>query len=249
MLLASGAVPLTISPGTYELRRGDDRSSIANTSLTHTSRTKLTHDAEQFLYLASRHRNARRFELLAKNYEDISQALTDTPARLTPAQRDVIGEDYNTAINVFGAAEVTGPAINPNFEPATVSNDLTDNTVAIIDDLLTVPALTRLQRFLLESTIWHDFSHIAGFVASYLEDGLASPLLLQIIDEFRSRLPNLLGDKPLTQAWAFKGLEPASTIALHADDAALSLNLWLTPNDANLSPNCAGAHYLHHSPA
>ena len=43
-----------------------------------------------------------------------------------------------------------------------------------------------MQRFLLESTIWHDFSHIDGFVASYLEDGLACPLLLQIADELRA---------------------------------------------------------------
>ena len=60
-----------------------------------------------------------------------------------------------------------------------------------------------------ESTIWHDFTHIDGFVASYLEDGLACPLLLQIADELRATFPGILGPHPLTQAWAFKGLEAA----------------------------------------
>ena len=57
-----------------------------------------------------------------------------------------------------------------------------------VDDLLTPQALNSLRRFLLESTIWHDFSHIDGFVASYLEDGLACPLLLQIADDLPPRV-------------------------------------------------------------
>ena len=68
------------------------------------------------------------------------------------------------------------------------------------DDLPTPPALAALKRHLLESTIWHDFSHIGGFVASYLEDGLACPLLLQIADEIRGAFPDLLKGHPLSQA-------------------------------------------------
>ena len=84
------------------------------------------------------------------------------------------------------------------------------------------------------------FSHIGGFVASYLEDGLASPLMLQIADELRQTLPDILGPHPLTQAWAFKGLKPDATVDLHADDAAISVNLWLTPNTANSEPETGG---------
>ncbi len=93
---------------------------------------------------------------------------------------------------------------------------------------------------MLESTIWHDFSHIGGFVASYLEDGLACPLILQIADEIRSSFRDVLGEHPLTQAWAFKGLRAASAIDAHADDAAISLNFWVTPTEANLKPGRGG---------
>jgi hypothetical protein len=92
----------------------------------------------------------------------------------------------------------------------------------------------------LESTIWHDFSHIGGFVASYLEDGLACPLLLQIVDETRRAFPELLGAHPLTQAWAFKGLEAKAAIDAHADDAAISVNFWVTPDHANINPGRGG---------
>ena len=110
----------------------------------------------------------------------------------------------------------------------------------MFDDLLTPPALLRLKRYLLESTIWHDFSHIGGFVASYLEDGLACPLLLQIADELRVAFPELLRKHPLTQAWAFKGLEGQAAIDAHADDAAINVNFWVTPDDANLNPDGGG---------
>ena len=109
-----------------------------------------------------------------------------------------------------------------------------------VDDLLTPQALDSLRRFLLESTIWHDFSHIDGFVASYLEDGLACPLLLQIADELRRAFPDILGQHPLSQAWAFKGLRPQSAVDVHADDAAVSVNFWVTPTEANLDPARGG---------
>jgi hypothetical protein len=109
-----------------------------------------------------------------------------------------------------------------------------------VDDLLTPQALDSLWRFLLESTIWHEFSHIDGFVASYLEDGLACPLLLQIADELRHAFPDILGENPLSQAWAFKGLQAQAAVDVHADDAAVSVNFWVTPTEANLDPEHGG---------
>lgn len=226
---------------TYELRRGDDHVTIANRSLTHTSRDKLLHDAEQFLYLAKRHRDARRFELLARAYRETAGRLpANGEVLLSDADRDLIGADYNTAITIFGAAELPDATITPTLDHRSVSRTLEHDGAAIIDGLLTPKAHERLRRFLLESTVWHDFTHIGGFVASYIEDGLASPLLLQIAGELRMRLDPLLADAPLVQAWAFKGLEPRSTVDLHADDAQLSLNLWLTPDAANSDTNSGG---------
>src|SRR5262249_11417069 len=77
-------------------------------------------------------------------------------------------------------------------------------------------------------------------VASYLEDGLACPLVLQIADELRHAFAELLAPHPLTQAWAFKGLEGRAAVDVHADDAAVSVNFWVTPTDANLDPGRGG---------
>ena len=225
---------------TYELRRGDDRTTIARKSLTTATRDKLEHDAEQFLYLSQRTRDRQRFELLARNYRTIAAELSDDVTALSAAQIEVLGEDYNAPIHLRAAPEASGHAVNERADLATLTARFNAQGAIAVDDLLTPQAFYSLRRFLLESTIWHDFSHIAGFVASYLEDGLACPLVLQIADDLRRAFPEILGGQPLSQAWAFKGLQAQAAVDVHADDAAVSVNFWVTPTEANLDPGHGG---------
>jgi tetratricopeptide (TPR) repeat protein len=219
---------------TYELRRGDDRTTIALRSLTMTTRHKLEHDAEQFRYLSQRTRERLRFELLARSYRAVAEQVANDVTALSDAQIDVLGGHYNTPIHLCAVPEVAGRAVNEPADRAAQTAEFDERGAIFVDDLLTPEALYSLRQFLLESTIWHDFSHIDGFVASYLEDGLACPLLLQIADDLRRAFPDILGAHRLSQAWAFKGLRAQSSIDVHADDAAVSVNFWVTPTQANL---------------
>ncbi len=227
---------------TYELRRGEDRSGMAATSLGFATRAKLRHDADQFRYLGTRRRDGKRFEMMARSYDAVGDGFAEAATKLDADQLETIGEDYNTAIHISPAPEVPDGAINPLLDAGAITQRFGDGNGGAVwfDDLLAPPALAGLRRYLLESTIWHGFDHIGGFVASYLEDGLACPLLLQIADELRARFPDLLGRHPLSQAWAFKGLEAQAEVEAHADDGAISLNFWVTPNEANRDPTRGG---------
>ncbi len=227
---------------TYELRRGEDRSGIAAKTLTMATRSKLLHDAEQFRFLSGRRRDRPRFEALARNYEEVAKEVAEQATTLFGRQIDVLGEDYNTAINICGAPELPGRTVSARPDHDALMRRFKEQQTGAVwfDGLLTPPALAGLKRYLLESTIWHDFSHIGGFVASYLEDGLACPLLLQVADEIRGAFPELLEQHPLSQAWAFKGLETKAAVDAHADDAAVSINFWVTPDAANLDPERGG---------
>jgi hypothetical protein len=227
---------------TYDLRRGDMRTGIGDKSLNQASRGKLLHDAAQFRFLAANGREKQRFESLARKYEDAAQHAPDGIFAISDELTDLLGDDYNRAINLRGAPEIPDGAVRqrPDYKEIMRSFNQDQNGIAWFDDLLTPKALAALQRYLLESTIWHDFSHIGGFVASYLEDGLACPLILQIADEMRAVFPETLGTLPLSQAWAFKGIESRATIAAHADDAAVSVNFWVTPDEGNLDPTSGG---------
>lgn len=227
---------------TYDLRRGEDRNGMANRSLRMATRSKLQHDTDLFRHLPPRVRDGRRFETLARLYESVADEVADEPVELSASQLETLGPDYNGPIHFLDAPEIFSGAVNDALDTDAITRMYvqTEPGIAWFDELLTPRALSMLQRFLRESTIWHDFSHIGGFVAAYLEDGLACPLVLQIADEFRAALPDLLGPHPLTQAWAFKGLRGDQPIDVHADDAAISLNFWVTPDAANRSPERGG---------
>ncbi|CAN0363053.1 unnamed protein product, partial [Discosporangium mesarthrocarpum] len=231
---------------TYDLRRGEDRNGMANRSLRKATRLKLQHDADLFRHVPARVRDGKRFETLARLYESVAREIAadagDETVDLSESQLETLGPDYNGPIHCIDAPEIFSGAVNGDLDAAAITRMYrdTDPGIAWFDDLLTPKALSLLQRFLRESTIWHDFSHIGGFVAAYLEDGLACPLVLQIADEIRSALPDLLGRHPLTQAWAFKGLRGEQPIDIHADDAAISLNFWITPDSANRTPGRGG---------
>jgi tetratricopeptide (TPR) repeat protein len=227
---------------TYELRRGDDRTDVALRSLTWANRSKLLHDAEQFDFLAQSTRNGWQFGAMARNYRTIGATFSQAVTPLSAGEWESLGDNFNTAIHRCDAPEMADGAVCRRPDTEGIESAFASATVGAVyfDDFITPRALTVLRRYLLESTIWHDFSHIGGFVASYLEDGLACPLLLQIADEARAAFPHILGPLVLTQAWAFKGLSPTSTVDLHADGAEISINFWLTPSEANQNPEHGG---------
>ena len=99
--------------------------------------------------------------------------------------------------------------------------------------------LMELYAWCLESTIWHA-KHYRRYVGSMWQDGFDHPLLLQIADEMRSIFDFLEG-KPLVQMWAFNyHSEETHGINLHADSALVNINLWITPDEANMNPDEGG---------
>ena len=272
---AAYAAALERDPGLYEIRlreglmrlaAGDRRGAMAAFSKTRavrrdagaigadhpsfgrTSRLKLGHDAAQLRRLAQAGREGADFAALAALYE---RAAARLPAGAGPAPLpEELAETYYRALYAAEADEVPGGALDASLDGAEIEARYRDREsgIAVIDRLLSAPALAALRRHLLDSTIWHDCQHIPGFLAAYLEDGLASPVLLQIADEIRAALPGILAPHPLAQAWAFKCLTGSQGIDVHADSGAVSLNFWLTPDAANLEPGAGGLTVHRESP-
>ena len=65
--------------------------------------------------------------------------------------------------------------------------------------------------------------------------------MAQITEEIRARFPRIICQHQLIEAWAYK-YDPhiAAGIQTHADEAAVNLNLWITPTEASLNPAGAG---------
>ena len=246
MLLASGdrTAALEAFGKTRAIRRNPVAMGADDPSFSRSSRAKLAHDAAQLRHLAETRAEGDRFAALAALHDRAATAMPDgtEPSPLPDDIRAALKPTYNRAIHTHEARETGKSALHPSFDGPDVEARYrtTAPGIAVMDDVLSPEALDTLSRHLLESTIWHDCEHIPGFLAAYLEDGLACPVLLQIVDELRAALPAVLGPHPLMQAWAFKCLTGSQGIDVHADSGAVSLNLWLTPDEANLQPDAGG---------
>jgi len=143
-------------------------------------------------------------------------------------------------LHIEGGARLEGPAVNP-ANAAEAARQWRQNRpqIAVVDDLLTGAALAALRRFCLGSTIWRT-GFDSGYLGAFPEHGFSVPLLAQIAEEFRSVYSAVCGDLPLKYAWAFKYDSSLEGLHIHADDAVVNVNFWITPDEANLDPGNGG---------
>ena len=142
--------------------------------------------------------------------------------------------------NLEEGARMPGRAVNPDMsgDIAARWHDSSPQCV-VIDNLLTEEGLEALRRFCWRSTIWHN-AHPNGYLGAMPEHGFACPLLAQIDEELRSTYPAILGEHPLLRWWGFKYDSQLKGINVHADFAAININFWITPDEANLDPESGG---------
>ena len=115
--------------------------------------------------------------------------------------------------------------------------------VVVVDNILSDAALKRIRQLLLESTVWYQTKtplRFGGYVGAYIDDGLHDRILLQLAFELHKALPRIMKGHPLKYLWAYKYDSDYTGINTHADEAAVNVNLWLTPDEANLDPNSGG---------
>jgi hypothetical protein len=144
------------------------------------------------------------------------------------------------SIEIEGGARIQGPTINIRNTIDAISAEWQTKRpqIVVIDDLLTPEAMEALRRFCHGSTIWRDT--FEGYVGARPQSGFACPLLAQIAQEFARAYPAIFEDHPLLFAWAFKYQQGMGGTRVHADFAAVNVNFWITPDDANLDPQTGG---------
>jgi len=241
---------------------GNDKEPVPLTNtFRHVNRVKLRHDAEQLDLLVSRGRlPAEPFSHLADLHRELIQQLpaASSPERLKvfnlppqlPSEKTLFSRSFNRATNVFWPPRINSSTLTRNqlewekvqqkFYDASlpVEDDAcnSQNGIAVVDNVLSNETLNELIRWCEESTMWFDSR--AGYLGAFFYEAFNAPLLLQVAEELRAALPNILGQHPLSMTWAFKYSNepedwPAQGIDVHADEAAVNLNMWLSQDEAN----------------
>lgn len=115
--------------------------------------------------------------------------------------------------------------------------------VALLDDFLTVAALARLREELLEDSGWQVLDwgdEHRGLAERYLHNSRPrTPTVAQVAGELRRALPGTLAGMRLVSHWAILCLADTG-VGVHADNASVVINLWLTPDECNLDPASGG---------
>ncbi len=158
-------------------------------------------------------------------------------------QRDYLSKARGapSAFHLEEGARVSGRAVNPDTSGGEVARQWQTSSpqIAVIDNLLTEEGLEQLRGYCWRSTMWNK-SYPNGYLGAMPEHGFACPLVGQIANELRSTYPAIVGDHPLLQWWGFKYDSRLKGINIHADFAAVNVNFWITPDDANLDPEGGG---------
>jgi len=238
------AVSLKRAP-TWDGAPAGSRPQSQDPSFRFTTPAKMRHDIEQYRHLMAKGCLPDSFAAEIARHEEVLQELdpaADAPVALSTAQRAKIGGSYNRLVYLGETPTIEEGALNRDLDPEAVERLYFENApgVTYFDDFLTPEALTALRSFCQDSTLWFDFDYRNGYLGAYLSDGFSCPLLLQIADEVRQKFPKIFADHKLRQMWGYKYDSQLSGINLHADAAAVNVNFWITPDDANLEPGSGG---------
>jgi tetratricopeptide (TPR) repeat protein len=209
--------------------------------------SKLVHDIEQIRYLVDRgvlgdegRDTALALEraLLALPEPPAVDPAVDFPADALPLAK----QRFNRLLNIYSAPAIATGALNRNLDWSRIEDEYFGNGpgMTYVDNFLAPEALASLRRFCLESTIWFDYLYSGGYVGCSCEDGFICPLLAQIAEEQRLASPRIFGEHRITGLWGYKYDSQCSGISEHADFAAVNVNFWLTPDDANVAPGTGG---------
>ena len=125
------------------------------------------------------------------------------------------------------------------YVEAVLAPTLAAGDIVVIDNLLTTEALESLRLYCRGSDIWHT-AYSQGYLGAFPESGFAAPLLAQVAEEFSTTFPEIFADHPLRYHWAFKYDSSLDGIGIHADEAAVNVNFWITPDEANLDAQGGG---------
>ncbi len=211
----------------------------------YTAAHKLQHDMEQLMYLTDRgllpatYEEADSYRQARGHYESVGGPMAIAP--LIREDQSAIGSTYNRMIYDSPRGRRCQQALNPDVDWQGAVARYRENApgIAWIDDLLLPTVREELYTYCLESTVWYDYRHV-GYVGAYADDGFDCPLLIQVAEELRAAMPELLADNPLKFLWAYKYDSRLKGIGTHADSAEVNVNFWITPDSCNLDPEHGG---------
>lgn len=207
-----------------------------------TTSLKLNHDLQQLDFLLKGQYVPKSFEKVKQLYEQALREVhshSESQVTLSPSLSESLRLFYGRNV-YFSAVPAFPQAVLEQRDWSQVVHDFNTQGWAVVDQVLRFDVQESLLHFCEKSTIWHDDKRPGQYLGAYMDDGFHCALLFQLAAEFQSAMPSLFKDTHLKHMWAYKYANQSDGIGVHADDAKMNVNLWLTDTDANLEPERGG---------
>ena len=206
---------------------------------------KLGHDCEQLEHLLRKGVLPPEYREVLDDYRALREEIRGKvgATSLVPfdhKRHPLVARTYKRPMHIDDASIPSGPLVDPQLASHDIERRYRDSkpNIVAVDNMLTPAALQALRRFCQDSTIWNDIK--PGYLGAYFFDGFCSELLLRIASELREGLPVIMGGLPLQMMWVFKCDSTLPGLGIHADQAAVNVNFWITEDEANLDPERGG---------
>lgn len=209
--------------------------------------SKIRHDIAQLGHLRGLDLLGAEFDPVIAAYERTLETYKDIGEMervpLDSVAEELVRTHHGRILHIRPSPRLPGSALSSSWDREAAEQTYLDHPLGIlvIDDFLCPEALESLRRFCLESTIWFSHRFAQDRVGTLFRDGFNTPLLLQVAEEIQSAFPRVIGRKHhLDQMWAYRYRHNHRKSVPHADFAAVNVNFWIGPNDANLDPESGG---------
>ena len=131
--------------------------------------------------------------------------------------------------------------LNPKLDISRIENDYNSSEpeIVVIDNFLS-------DEFLKETNIFFRCANIfkrpypRGYIGTFLNTGMSSISMLLFSRQLKNTFKDIFHDNHLSQAWAFKYDSEQKGINIHADDANVNVNFWITADESNLDKDSGG---------
>ncbi len=214
------------------------------------SPAKLIHDIEQYEYLVAKSALPKTFEKEIEAHKGVLLELLNSDASgdltklrsFSPPQKERVSKSFNRLNYLPPESAPLKNVLNPELDYNSISRNFNTNVpkAVVIDNFLADQALKQLWQYCLDATIWFDCKENGGYLGAYLNEGFHSQLLFNLAKSLRTSLPDIFKSHKLTQLWAFKYNSEGFGTRLHADQAAININFWITPDSCKLKKHSGG---------
>lgn len=204
----------------------------------YTTKYKIKHDIEQIEYLIDQGILKDEFNKKIEDYKNLEKQIDSSYDFYYYFENNI---EYDKNLYIYNS-NYQGYIINESLDVKTIQDNYFSSEPQIIyfDDFLNEEALEEIRKFCLLSTIWHEYDRKRGYIASYMSNGFNFDLIYRLAEELPKKFPLIFKNYTLRNVWAFKYMDNSEGVLIHADEAVINVNFWITPDTSNLDKNSGG---------